>query len=137
MCGGAGNDRITGGTGADRLAGGLGADVFVDQRMAASGRRGEGVITFFTILTSPPGHIDQIDRSVTAAQAGRAFANTYVFAGSFAGSAEFTAIGQVRAVQVSADACVESNVVTNLATDLRMCRTGFATSTLRAADFML
>lgn len=134
--GGDGTDVITGGAGVDTLGGGLGSDTFVFQSVTDSGTKAGqiDVINFFTVAPGHPWAIDRIDLSAIDAVAASATSNE---AFAYIGTAAFTGLGQVRAVQVGADTHIEVNNAGSLAADMKILLTQFTATQLGAEDFVL
>lgn len=138
LYGGPGDDVLTGGYGIDTMGGGLGRDTFVFRSTADMGLMiGEvDTITFFAVKTDGPGFIDRIDVQKIDTNTDTA-ANPPNTAFAFIGSGAFTAVGQVRVVQLGSDAYVEINNGGSLDVDYRICLAGFNAATIGAEDFIL
>lgn len=135
LFGGSGDDYIKGGTGADTMAGASGADVFVFDSLADSGVKTGLIdnINFFVVQTGRTGFADRIDLSLIDARPGTAADNAF----HFIGTAEFTAVGQVRVVDAGSSAFIEINTMGENPAEMKICLVGFDAATLGAEDFIL
>ncbi|HEX8644718.1 MAG TPA: M10 family metallopeptidase C-terminal domain-containing protein [Allosphingosinicella sp.] len=125
---GGGNDLISGGGGADRLIGNAGADVFRYQSTADSTAAAKDQILDFQTGA------DKIDLSRIDAIAGTDADDTF----TFIGAAAFTAAGQLRATNVSANVWqVEGDTNGDGTADLVIQVTVESGQPLVASDFLL
>jgi Ca2+-binding RTX toxin-like protein len=129
--GGTGNDNLIGGANRDVMTGGAGSDTFVFSSLADFGAVGgyRDYIMDFQHLTDRM-HLSGIDaKSATAGDD----AFTYI------GSAQFTAEGQIRAVQSGLNTLVMINTAGASGTDMTIVLSNhnLATRGLSAADFEL
>lgn len=132
-----GNDRLVGGDGLDTLSGGLGRDVI-------TGGRGRDVIDFDTRADSTVAsrgrdvvvdfaHLsDRLDFSTIDPVPGRPD-NAF----SFIGTAAFTGIGQIRAVQFGDATIVQVNIGGTRAPDMAVQLLDIPAATLSLQDFVL
>ncbi|MGC5198655.1 calcium-binding protein, partial [Aphanothece microscopica] len=115
LTGGAGNDTLIGGAGRDRMDGEGGDDVFVFNSLAESAANAPDVIVGFTAG-------DRIDLSAIDADGIAGNGDT---AFTFIGTAAFTALGQVRAVNTSGSTWrIELNGSGSLAADAAITLSG-------------
>jgi serralysin len=129
LIGNGGNDVLVGGAGADVLFGGAGADRF----------------DYNKVTDAPPGAIielisdfrraqnDKIDLRDVDAVAGRAGDQAF----AFIGSAQFSAEGQVRAVNTASGLLIEANTNGSSGAEMQILLQGADVSSLLATDFLL
>jgi Ca2+-binding RTX toxin-like protein len=144
LIGFAGNDTLDGGASADLLEGGLGADTmtggaasdrFIFRNVTESGTTAatRDIITDFTVnLAASTAFVDRIDLNVIDAQAGTAGNQAFTFI-----NGNFTAEGQVRAVQSGAHTIIEVNTTGASGAEMSIQLSNFTATSLTAADFVL
>jgi Ca2+-binding RTX toxin-like protein len=127
--GGSGDDVLTGGAGRDLMAGATGADRFDFNAIAESGTTAAArdAIADFTQ------GVDVIDFGTIDAKA--ATAGNAAF--TFIGAADFTAEGQIRAVQAGAHAILEINTAGTSGAEMTVQLSNFTATALTTADFIL
>jgi Ca2+-binding RTX toxin-like protein len=144
LVGGGGNDRlfgssgqdvVNGGTGRDELSGGGDSDRFDFAALADSavGPNRDAILDFTVDPAAGAGFIDRINVSSIDAQA--AAAGNQAF--GFIGASQFSAEGQIRAIQVGADTVVQFNTAGADGAEMEVLLRNFTAANLEAADFIL
>jgi Ca2+-binding RTX toxin-like protein len=144
LVGGGGNDRlfgssgqdvVNGGTGRDELSGGGDSDRFDFAALADSavGPNRDAILDFAVDPATGAGFIDRINVSSIDAQA--AAAGNQAF--GFIGASQFSAEGQIRAIQVGDDTVVQFNTAGADGAEMELLLRNFTATNLEAVDFIL
>jgi Ca2+-binding RTX toxin-like protein len=134
IVGNSGNNALSGGAGQDTLTGGTGKDRFAYTATADTGTTAAtaDIITdFATVNAVTLANSDLIN--VNAIDANTGVGGNQNFA--FIGTADFSAAGQIRYVQIGADTFIEGNVNAGLGADFSIQLSGL--HVLGATDFLL
>lgn len=132
--GGDGDDVIKGGGAFDLMHGGLGKDIFdydaVSDSLDVVGER-DGIVDFVVTGGLSTSFTDRFDFSTIDAKAGGLSNDTF----DFIGVEEFTAEGQVRAVQVGADTYIELNISGTSGAEMSIFLANFTATWFTEYDF--